>query len=271
MKNIFTNLTTKLFLVGIVSALSISSCKKVEMGVPLVKPTNSRGKLPPPAVVYNSTLTVTPTGTPTVTPTVPPTGTGVYDPNCECYVPAGGSGTPSGTPTETVTPTDTNTETPPTNETETGSCPSVDYPIYAGAGGNDVSNGTNVGTVTYSNDGVNLYVTATYPGPTCPTEIQVWAGTDVASMPNSSGGVPFGQFPYQLANPGCGTHTFTIPLSSLGTNLCGTDVFVVIHAAMGADASVEGSSGQTAIGYGSQTFGGSRWGWIATYPICCAQ
>lgn len=265
----FTNLTTKLFLVGVVCALSISSCKKVDLGVPLVKPTNSRGTLPPPAVVYNSTLTVTPTGTTTLTTT----GTGEYDPNCECYPAATGTVTPTGTPTETVTPTDTNTETetPPTNETETGSCPSVDYPIYAGAGGNNVSNGTNVGTVTYTNDGTNLYVTSTFSGPTCPTEIQVWAGTDVASLPSTSGGVAFGLFPYKLDNAGCGTHTFTIPLSSLGSNLCGTDIYVVLHAAMGADASVEGSEGQTAIGYGSQTFGDSRWGWIATYPVCCPQ
>lgn len=264
MNNIFTNLTTKLFLLGVVCAFSISSCKKVDLGVPLVKPTNSRGQLPPPAVVYNSTLTVTPTGTNTETVTPTETPTGAFDPYCEtCY--------PSGTSTVTPTETTNETETPPTNETETGSCPSVDYPIYAGAGGNNVSNGTNVGTVTYSNDGVNLYVTATYPGPTCPTEIHVWAGTDVASLPSSSGGVAFGQFPYKLENPGCGTHTFTIPLSSLGTNLCGTDIYVVLHAAMGADANVEGSEGQTAIGYGSQTFGDSRWGWIATYPICCAQ
>ncbi len=271
MKNIFTHLTAKLFLLGAVCALSISSCKKVDLGVPLVKPTNSRGKLPPPAVIYNTTLTVTPTGTSTETTT--PTGnTGVYDPNCECYVPVDG-GTPSGTTTGTTTPTGTNTETetPPTDNTEAGSCPSVDYPIYAGAGGNDISHATNVGTVTYSNDGVNLYVTATYPGPTCPTEIQVWAGTDIAAMPNSSGGVPFGQFPYQLANPGCGTHTITIPLSSLGSNLCGTNVYVVIHAAMGPDANDETSTEQTAIGFGSQTFGGPRWGWIATYPICCPQ
>lgn len=265
MRNIVTkNLATKLFLAGIVCVLSFSSCKKVELGVPLAKPTNSRGKLPPPAVVYNSTLTVTPTGTTTLTTT----GTGVYDPNCECY--------PGGTVvtgTSTVTPTE---ETdPPTNNAGTEACPSVDYPIYAGAGGNDITKGTNVGTATYSNDGVNLYVTYNYPGPTCPTEIHLWAGSDLATSPLSGRSSPFGQFPYKVSSATCGSNTFTIPLTDLfpagTTDFCNQNIYIVLHAAMGADANVEGSEGQTAIAYGSQTFGGSRWGWIATYPVCCAQ
>lgn len=271
MKNIFTNISTKLFLLGMVCALSISSCKKVDLGVPLVKPTNSRGKLPPPAVVYNSTLTVTPTGTTTLTTT----GTGVYDPNCECYPGTTTTTTTTGTTDTTGTGT-TETGTPPNNTTEAGSasCPSVDYPIYAGAGGNDTTNATNVGTVSYSNDGVNLYVTTTFSGPTCPTELHLWVGADVSAMPNSSGGVPFGQFPYQLSNATCTSHTFTIPLSDIfpgGVDACGQNIYVALHAAMGADPNVEGSEEQTAVGYGSQTFGGPRWGWIATYPVCCPQ
>ena len=258
MKNNFKTLSTKLFLAGTFCLLLIASCKKIDSGTPLQKPPTSRGTLPPPAVVYNATHTITPTGT--NTETVIPTGV-----NTETLTPTAS--------TKTVIPTGTNTETetPPTNA-ETQTCPGVTYPIYAGAGGNDTTKASNVGNVTYTNDGVNLYVTSTFPGSTCPTEIAVWAGADPSTMPHSSGGVPFGQFPYQLPNATCGSHTFTIPLSSLfpaGTNLCGKNIYVVLHAAMGADANVEGSTEQTAIGYGSQTFGGPRWGWIATYPICC--
>jgi hypothetical protein len=259
MKNTFTLLTTKLFLTGAICIVLISSCKKVEVGVPLVKPVQSRGVLPPPAVIINQTNTVTPTGTHSVTPTETTTETPVTN-----------------TVTPTTLPPVNNSETPPVNNSENppSSCPAVTYPIWAGAGGNDTLKGTKVGSVSYTNDGVNLYVTSTFPGPTCPTEIAVWAGSDPSKMPKSNGGVPFGQFPYQLPNATCGTHTFTIPLSSLfpaGTNLCSKNIYIVLHAAMGADTSVDGSTAQTAIGYGSQTFGGPRWGWIATYPVCCSR
>lgn len=246
------------------------------MGVPLVKPANSRGKLPPPAVTYNSTLTVTPTGTGTTTLTT--TGTGVYDPACECYTAGTGTVTSTGTGTGTTGTGSGTTGTGTTVTAGTESCPAANYPIYAGAGGNDTTKGTNVGTATYSNDGVNLYVTYNFPGPTCPKEIHLWAGSDLSKSPVSSRSSPFGQFPYKLSSATCGSHTFTIPLADLfpaGTaNFCNQNIYIILHAAMGADASVEGDSeggGQTAIAYGSQTFGGSRWGWVGTYPVCCPQ
>lgn len=158
----------------------------------------------------------------------------------------------------------------PTTEETSSTCPSVEYPIYAGAGGNDVSKGTNVGSVTYTNDGTNLYVTANYPGPTCPEEIHLWAGSDPSAV--NDGSVAFGQFPYKLDNPGCGTHTFTIPLTDIypSGDACGNDIYIILHAAMGAEEGAEdGEGGQTAIAHGEQEFAGSRWGWIATYPVCC--
>lgn len=174
---------------------------------------------------------------------------------------------PAPVPTPTVTVVG-NTELPVT-------CTAAVYPIWAGAGRNDTTKATKVGSVSYSNDGINLYVTSTFSGPTCPTELQLWAGSNLASMPRSAGGVPFGQFPYKLSPAGCGTHTFTIPLSSLfpagTTDFCNKNVYIVLHAAMGADPTVEGSTEQTAIAYGSQTFGGPRWGWIGTYPVCCPR
>ena len=250
MKNIFTQLTAKFLLAGAVCILLISSCRKTEFSNPIGPkkvPVSAESHIPTiPTLTVTLTHTITPT-TSTVTTT--------------------GTTTVTSTGTNTETPTGTNTETP------TKTCPSVNYPIWAGAGGNDTTKATKVGNVSYSNDGVNLYVTSTFSGPTCPTEIQVWAGSDLSTMPKSSGGVPFGQFPYQLNPASCGTHTFTIPLKSLfpagTTNFCNKNLYVVLHAAMGADASIEGSTEQTAIGYGSQTFGGPRWGWIATYPICC--
>lgn len=257
MKHNFKNLTTKLFLGAAVCLLLIPSCRKTDFGNPIARAAVSK-----PRPASKRVPKVTPTPTPTVT-TTPAGTTGVYDPNCECYVPTTSTGT---------------TGTTGTNGSTSGgstTCAAVEYPIWAGAGGNDTLKGTKVGKISYSNDGVNLYVTSSFSGPTCPKELHLWAGSDLASMPRSRGGVPFGQFPYKLSPASCATHTFTIPLSSLfpagTTDFCNKNIYIVLHAAMGADATVEGSSGQTAIAYGSQTFGGPRWGWIGTYPVCCPQ
>jgi hypothetical protein len=238
MKNILKSLATKTFFAIAISILLISSCKKVEMGTPFTRPVSTVKKNPVPLVISTGTNTIVTTAT---THTV----------------------ITSETPTELSSGTD-------------NYCPSVKYPIWAGAGQNDTTKGIKVGTVSYSNDSVNLYVTTTFPGPTCPTEIHLWAGINHLAV-SGNGGLPFGKFPYKLSSAACGSHTFSIPLSSLfpvGTlkqSFCHSNIYIVLHAAMGGSVGTEGniSSGQTAIGYGSQSFGGSRWGWIATYNICC--
>lgn len=148
-----------------------------------------------------------------------------------------------------------------------GQCDPVTYPFWAGAGKNDTTKGTNVGSVTYSNDSVNLYVTVYFPGPSCPKEVHLWAGSDLANLPSTKGGVSFGKFPYRWDPASCGMHTFTIPLSSLfpsgTTDFCNKDLYVSVHAAM--------DNGETAIGYGQKPYGGSRWGWVATYTVCCTD
>ena len=252
MKYILKSLATKVFFAIAIISLLISSCKKVELGTPFQIPVGAAKKNPVPLVI--PTLTVTTSGTHTVT-------------TAEI--------TPTVTTTGTPTVTTNNSEAPSRTPSEGSAyCPASQYPIWAGAGQNDTTKGTKVGTVSYSNDNVNLYVTTSFSGPTCPTEINLWAGTSALTV-NGNGGLPFGKFPYKLNPAACGSHTFTIPLSSLfppGTSnatFCHSKIYIVLHAAMGASGAEGSTGGQTAIGYGSQTFGGARWGWIATYTICC--
>lgn len=247
--------------IGVLGLLIFSSCKKTELVNPVAVENVSKKPnkpSPPPLDRFelpetgDSTITETPGETFTETPGELPGETFTETPG----------ETPSGTPTET------NTEYPTETEGGQASCPKDEYPIYAGAGGNDVNKGTNVGKVTYSNDGTNLYVTATFDGATCPSEIHLWAGTDLSAV-TGSGGVAFGSFPYKEDNATCGTYTYTIPLQSIGAG-CNQTVYIILHAAMNGTQTEEGTTdGETAIAYGDQTLGGARWGWAADYTICC--
>lgn len=233
-------IASQLFLAGAVLLLLVSSCKKVDLGIDPIE-LDKKNPIARGAV-------------------------GAHNPN----VPEG-YGAGEGEETEEVGTEGEEETTGIEGESEGATCDAVDYPIYAGAGGNDISKGTNVGTVSYSNDGVNLYVTTTFPGPTCPEELHLYAGSEAPAVGN--GGLPFGQFPYKLDNASCGVHTFTVPLSDVfpgETDFCDKDISIVLHAAMGGVQTEDGTTdGETAIGYGDDTFGGSRWGWVATYSVCC--
>lgn len=98
--------------------------------------------------------------------------------------------------------------------------------LWAGAGQNNVNNGTLVGNVTVTDDGTNLYVTfnITAPGWTMGLA-HLYVGTD---NPTTASPGQLGHNSGSLAN--VTTHTFTIPLGSWNT---GTQLKLAAHAEVG--------------------------------------
>lgn len=105
------------------------------------------------------------------------------------------------------------------------SCEPFTTSLFAGAGKNDTTKGSNVGNVTITNDENNLFVTynITASGWTL-TEFHVYAGIN-----NQSTSAP-GQFPYSgELGAGVTSYTLTIPLASIGVN-CADNIKVATHA-----------------------------------------
>ena len=136
----------------------------------------------------------------------------------------------------------------------------------------------NAGTVTVSNDALNLYVTVVSNGGYEGTEnIKMWLGTDLTLV--NGGGLTrpaAGHFPYKTTVPeGETTFTFTVPLSTIpfyNVSVCGVQsIYVYVHAdvlAIHEDGSV---SGETAWG-GDVAGPGRAWWYYATYvPSCCVE
>jgi len=137
---------------------------------------------------------------------------------------------------------------------------------------------TDVGSVTVTNDDVNVYVTYTldYPGATF-GELHLWIGNDLKNMPATKNGTPIpGQF-CQADGGACydatglTTHTFTMPLSELSlvdvNEACGLPLYVVTHAEVDTDG-VPGEPTETAFG-GDTPGPGPRWWFYGIYTICC--
>lgn len=131
-----------------------------------------------------------------------------------------------------------------------------------------------VGTVSVCNDATNLYITynLTYPGATFGT-LHVWAGSDLANMPATSGGTPI---PGKFCKSGGGacydatgltTYTFIIPLAKLSipdiTKVCGATLYVVAHAEVNM-----GTTTETAFG-GNTAGSGPRWWFYGAYKLDC--
>ncbi len=141
--------------------------------------------------------------------------------------------------------------------------------LWAGAGQNDTTKGTNVGTVTISNDVNNLYVTYDITSPNCYlTELHVYAG---AEGPGS--GAP-GKFPYKevFSEPYPTSYTFTIPLSDLGNPANETMLYVAAHAKTCCEVDTFAQC-ETAWGWGVNdfsffNFNTKKWGWVIDYTVC---
>lgn len=131
-----------------------------------------------------------------------------------------------------------------------------------------------VGTVSMSNDALNLYVTykLTYTGATFGT-LHTWVGDDISLVPSNAQGIPVpGQFPWHVDVSGLTTATLAIPLSSLGitdmTKMCNTVLYVVAHAEVSMDSNNDGQM-ETETAFGGDIAGpGNRW-WFYGYTVCC--
>jgi hypothetical protein len=110
----------------------------------------------------------------------------------------------------------------------------------------------NAGSICVSTDQTNVYIDyATINGWEL-TEAHAWAGFDLNNMPQTNNGNPkIGLFPYKSGNiTGATAYTFTIPLSTFGTEeqLCDKELLIAAHAAMQKD---DGNGGwQTETGWG---------------------
>lgn len=89
----------------------------------------------------------------------------------------------------------------------------VDQTLYAGAGQNDISRATAVGSITALLDYPMLHVKyKAYPGFSL-GEVHLWIGTDWKMIPKNA--AP-GQFPFKKMPGAAGSYTFTIDLSKTG-------------------------------------------------------
>jgi len=146
-------------------------------------------------------------------------------------------------------------------------CPPFVTDLWVGAGQNDTSKGTNVGTVTVTNDAENLYVTYEITNSSCyMTEVHLYVGK------LGPGTAAPGKFPYKevfIDNPT--EWTLTIPLLDLEA-VCEDALFLAAHAKVCCvDTYVQC---ETAWGFGSYDFSffelrTKKWGWVFDYRVCC--
>ncbi len=120
-----------------------------------------------------------------------------------------------------------------------------------------------VGTVTVSNDEINLFITYNVIGNWWLTETHLYVGSE-ENLPLNGGGNPIiGHFPYHGDHGQTQNYTFTIPLDNLES------CFVIAsHAVVVKKENGKVTSSETAFGFGENTFSGSRWGW---YSNTCKQ
>lgn len=145
----------------------------------------------------------------------------------------------------------------PGNGTEV--CGSAIFTLWAGQT-------INAGTLTVSNDDLNLYVT--YSTSFSFGTLHLWVGADMSLLPVNNQGTPVpGHFPYSFDASGLNTYKFTIPLSQISSNTKCTDtVFVVAHA----EVSIEEQS-ETAFGGDIPGINTNRWYFYGKYVVACCE
>lgn len=154
-------------------------------------------------------------------------------------------------------------------------CGTTTWPLTAGQT-------IDVGTVTVSNDEINIYIdynldTVAHPNATFGT-LHVWVGNDLLNVPATPGGTPIpGQFDQAEGGAsfdasGLTSYTFTIPFTAIGIidtdEACGTDLFVFTHAEVDLDSTDGSSEHETAWG-GTEPGTSPRWYFFGVYTICC--
>lgn len=154
-------------------------------------------------------------------------------------------------------------------------------PIYAAAGGGDITHGEEVGALSAEVVGDYLAVTYDitaediYLG-----EVHFWIGTDIYESPltdGEHGGSAFGHFPYSYEEIYETSYTVYVPLEDLGFACPGDDAdFVAIaHAALvtcaewDGEECVEWEEYETAMAYGTDLPDTTRWGWYFDLTLHC--
>lgn len=120
-----------------------------------------------------------------------------------------------------------------------------------------------VGSVTISNDAVNLYVT--YFTTENLQKLHLWLGNDLKDIPRNPGGNPIiGLFFYKAHAKNATTFTFTIPLNELAKRKidCGRNIVVVAHAEINRESAFGGNEPILCF---------KRWAYFMKYQIVCCE
>ena len=143
------------------------------------------------------------------------------------------------------------------------------------ADGGDVTTEIDVGDVSVSDDGTNLYVTYTTTGGWCMTETHLQVATSEGAIPQTKKNNPIpGKFEYFGDHDPCETQVeYTIPIpDGCGE---GDEVIIAAHTAVQLFVEVDPDTGEdifryeTAWGEGEEDeeFDGRNWAMYFTYEI----
>lgn len=129
------------------------------------------------------------------------------------------------------------------------------------------------GTVCVSNDEDFLYITYDTIDDWELAEAHAWVGADLADMPQTNSGQPkIGNFPYNSGEISATSHTFAVPLDTLGDDLCDQTFHVAAHAAVikpGAEGE-EPVAAETAWGQGPGLLSdGGSWAMSFSFTVTC--
>lgn len=140
------------------------------------------------------------------------------------------------------------------------SCCEVEAQDYILYGGQTIE----VGVLSVTNDGDNLYVTYSTTGCWEIDETHLYVG-DAASIPTNRANTPIpGQFPYKTEHTaGTTTFTYTVPLAGLPACYA-----IAAHAAVECTSGSNDGQGETAWSFGTEFPNTNRWGWYSEY---CTQ
>lgn len=140
----------------------------------------------------------------------------------------------------------------------------------------------NVGTVTVSNDSVNLYITYALSDEqvaagTTFGELHAWAGSSLEGLPGGGTSRPspglMAQRPggARFDATGKTSYTFIMPLVGkiVDQETCGATLFVVTHAEINYAGGGE-KDGDTAYG-GDKPGAGNAWWYYGEYTVCCDE
>jgi hypothetical protein len=121
------------------------------------------------------------------------------------------------------------------------------------------------GTVSVSNDTVNLYVQYSTTSPWVLTAAHLAVADSLAGIPQTKTKNPIpGRFPYSATfDPEVTSFTFTIPLSNYNP---GQTLFIAAHAVVLAPFQGSGGGTQTGWGYGPG-FPGANWATYFQYTV----